>query len=53
MIVHDTVHVRFAGHGVVFCDMCLTPEQAADLSQKIIISLDMYYNSAQEKCPSK
>ena len=52
-IAQDKVHVRFAHSGVAFCDMCLTPEQAADLSFKLIDSLDRFYNKQKEKCPSK
>lgn len=43
MTVNDTVHVRFAYSGAAFCDMALTPKQAADLSHKIITALDNYY----------
>lgn len=53
MMVNNTLHVRFAHSGVVFCDVCLTPEEAADLSFKIIDSLDRFYNNQKEKCHSK
>lgn len=53
MMVNDTLHVRFAHSGVAFCDMCLTPEQAADLSLKLIDSLYRFYNNQKEKCHSK
>lgn len=53
MMVNNTVHVRFAHSGVAFCDMCLTPEQAADLSLKLIDSLYGFYNNQKEKCHSK
>lgn len=44
-VINNTVHVRFAKSGVAFCDMALTPEQAADLSHKLIISLDKHYST--------
>lgn len=40
---NTAVHVRFAEAGVAFCDVVLTPEQAADLSHEIIIALSRYY----------
>ena len=43
MMVNNTVHVRFAHSGVAFCDVCLTPEEAADLSHNILIKLSEYY----------
>lgn len=52
MMVNDTVHVRFAHSGVAFCDVCLTPEEAADLSHNILIKLSDYYKQ-KKKCRSK
>ncbi len=43
MMVNNTLHVRFAHSGVAFCDVCLTPEEAADLSHNILIKLSEYY----------
>lgn len=43
-VVNNTVHVRFAYSGAAFCDMALTPEQAADLSLKLVQSLDKHYS---------
>ena len=55
MMVNNTVHVRFAHSGVAFCNMCLTPEQAADLSHDIIKALKTYYRDQKKKkiCLSK
>lgn len=53
MMVNDTVHVRFAHSGVAFCDMALTPTQAADLSHEIIKKLAAYYDSQKKLCLSK
>ncbi|MBP3776735.1 MAG: hypothetical protein J6I37_07095 [Prevotella sp.] len=48
-VIDNTVHVRFAQAGVSFCDMVLTPEQAADLSHQLIDKLDMYYSPKKKK----
>ncbi len=48
-VAQDKVHVRFAHSGVVFCDLCHTPEQAADLSHNIINSLVKYYNKIKKE----
>lgn len=53
MMVNNTLHVRFAHSGVAFCDVCLTPEEAAGLSHKLIDSLDKFYNNQKKKCRSK
>ena len=47
--VNGTVHVRFAYSGAAFCDMALTPRQAADLSHKLITALDNYYKPRNKK----
>lgn len=52
MMVNNTVHVSFAHSGVAFCDVCLTPEEAADLSLNILIKLSDYYKQ-KKKCRSK
>lgn len=36
------VHVRFTGLGMMFCDMALSPEQAATLAHQLIDTLDTY-----------
>ena len=33
----------------IFCDLCHTPEQAADLSHNIINSLVKYYNKIKKE----
>lgn len=55
MMVNNTLHVRFAHSGVAFCDVCLTPEEAADLSHDIIKELKTYYRDQKKKkiCLSK
>ena len=55
MMVNNTVHVRFAHSGVAFCDMVLTPGEAADLSHDIIKELKTYYRDQKKKkiCLSK
>lgn len=49
MTVNNTIHVRFACSGTVFCDMALTPQQAADLSHKLIQKRDDYYSPKKIK----